>query len=351
MIFPDQLRASASPPSGEGGGPSEQPPEIDIDSLETDSALGSDDDLASDTTSLASSLLRGHIENGRKYATLRDDYWGPSDDQQFEIMDAGHLLYLVLESDKKNPLFRAPIEDPQDILDIGTGPGTWAIDAADKFPACEVHGVDLFPPPTVWVPPNCILEVEDVNDTWTWKKQFDLIHIRLLLGAFDDDGWANLYRKAFDAVKPGGWIEQLELDVRVMSDDGSLAEDSLVAGWGPNFLGCAERAGRKLSTQTTMAEKIEAAGFTNVHERLYKCPIGRWPKDRQLKEAGRINFEHWSGGLEGWAMFLLTKFGEPQPWSADEVRVYVAKVRQELQNPGLHIWHYSRRVWAQKPEA
>lgn len=351
MILQDeQRRPSASPPWDNA--PPEQPPaDIDVDSFDDDSALGDNDDWGSETTSLASSLLRGHIENGRKYATLRDDYWGPSDDQQFETMDAGHLLYLVLESDKKNPLFRAPIDDPQHILDVGTGPGTWAIDAADKFPGAIVHGVDLFPPPTVWVPPNCILEVDDVNESWTFSKQFDLVHLRLLLGAFTDEQWTALYGRAYAALAPGGWIEQVELDVRVMADDGSLPADSLVAGWGPNFLACGERAGRSLATQTTMREKMEAVGFTNVHERLYKCPIGRWPKDRTLKEAGRINFEHWSGGLEGWAMFLLTKFGEPKPWSADEVRVYVAKVRQELQNPGLHIWHYTRRVWAQKVEA
>lgn len=341
-------RPTPSPPAEYAW--AEQAPQIDVDSFEGDSALGDDDDFGSDTTSLASSLLRGHIENGRKYATLRDDYWGPSDEKQFETMDAGHLLYLILESDKKNPLFRAPIDEPTAILDLGTGSATWAIDVADKFPDCEVHGVDLFPPPTIWVPPNCILEVDDIASPWTFDKPFDLIHMRLLLGAFTDEGWAQLYSTAYANLKPGGWIEQVELDVRVMSDDDSLPPDSLVAGWGPNFLGCGDRAGRSLATQTTMREKIEQAGFTNVHERLYKCPIGKWPRDRTLKEAGRINFEHWSGGLEGWAMFLLTKFGEPQPWSADEVRVYVAKVRQELQTPGLHIWHYTRRVWAQKPE-
>jgi hypothetical protein len=39
-------------------------------------------------------------------------------------------------------------------------------------------------------------------------------------------------------------------------------------------------------------------------------------------------------------MFLLTRFGDP-PISADQVREYVAKVRDELKNPDLHIWHYA----------
>lgn len=94
--------------------------------LEVDDADSAfyDDDNASETTSVASSLLKGHIENGRRYASLRDDYWSPSDEQQFEIMDSVHSVYLLLRSNRENLLFASPIKDPKRILDIGTGPGT-----------------------------------------------------------------------------------------------------------------------------------------------------------------------------------------------------------------------------------
>jgi hypothetical protein len=42
-----------------------------------------------------------------------------------------HLVDLILESDRDNPLFRSPIgsdrERPLQVLDIGTGKGTWAM--------------------------------------------------------------------------------------------------------------------------------------------------------------------------------------------------------------------------------
>ena len=48
-------------------------------------------------------------------------------------------------------------------------------------------------------------------------------------------------------------------------------------------------------------------------------------------------------------MFLLTHFGEPTPWSPEEVQIYVAKYRNELKDPTIHGYNRMRRVWAQKP--
>jgi hypothetical protein len=54
--------------------------------------------------------------------------------------------------------------------------------------------------------------------------------------------------------------------VRVKSDDHSLPPTSIVANWGPTFLGCASRAGRPLDTQLTMRASIEEAGGEEVKE-------------------------------------------------------------------------------------
>jgi hypothetical protein len=143
------------------------------------------------------------------------------------------------------------------------------------------------------------------------------------------------------ALAPGAWIEQIELDVRVYSDDGSLKLDSHLAGWGDNFIGCSERTGRSLLTQETMRGAMEKAGFVDVHEKLYKIPLGPWARDKVLKEVGQLQYLHWTVALEGWAMWLLTKAGAPEPWTPEEVQVYLAAIRAELRNPYTHAYEYA----------
>ncbi|CAG8118490.1 unnamed protein product [Penicillium salamii] len=264
----------------------------------------------------------------------------PSDEQQFEAFEIGHMVFLLLDYNQENPLHRAPIDKSPKVRAVLTKLGALLT---------TVRGIDIFPPPVTWVPPNCVFEIDDILQDWTWKEPFDFIHLRLLLGAFTPEGWDELYKKCYDALTPGAWIEQVELDVRLYSDDNTLKEDSYLGGWGNNFIGCSDRSGRSLLTQESMRGTMEKAGFVDAHEVLYKIPVGPWPRDKLLKETGRLQYLHWTTALEGWAMWLLTRFGAPSPWSSDEVQVYLTKVRSELRNPHVHAFEYARRVWARKP--
>lgn len=38
------------------------------------------------------------------------------------------------------------------------------------------------------------------------------------------------------------------------------------------------------------------------------------------------------------------KFGEPKPWTPEEVQMYLTRVRNEL-DKGYHIYQKARRVW------
>lgn len=139
-------------------------------------------------------------------------------------------------------------------------------------------------------------------------------------------------------LKPGGWIEHTEVGIAALCDDGSLPEDNVLRTWAPNTIPAAEKSGRPINTTDTMRGTIEKAGFVDVREKEYKLPVGPWAKDPVLKEAGRLNYHHWASGLEGWGMWLLTKFGVPQPWEKEEVQVYTGDMRTELKKPQYHAY-------------
>jgi cyclopropane fatty-acyl-phospholipid synthase-like methyltransferase len=63
-------------------------------------------------------------------------------------MDLHHeIMILLLQGElHKTPM----LVNPQNILDVGTGTGIWAIDMADKYPSAEVLGIDLSPLQPKW---------------------------------------------------------------------------------------------------------------------------------------------------------------------------------------------------------
>lgn len=63
-------------------------------------------------------------------------------------------------------LHLCPLEDPKEVLDMGTGTGIWCIDMADEYPDCQILGIDLSPVQPSWVPPNCKFDVDDFDQEW-----------------------------------------------------------------------------------------------------------------------------------------------------------------------------------------
>ena len=62
------------------------------------------------------------------------------------------------------------------------------------------------------------------------------------------------------------------------------------------------KIGKKFNTIDKMTERIQAAGFANIHEKPSKPPIGNWARDVILKEAGNFNKQHFEEAMEGYAV-------------------------------------------------
>lgn len=90
------------------------------------------DDRSFLTQSLKSSILQGVKENGRSYHRYKgvssaNDYPIPDDELEQERLELQHQLFTMIFNGNLN---LAPLEgDPEHVLDLGTGTGTWAMQA------------------------------------------------------------------------------------------------------------------------------------------------------------------------------------------------------------------------------
>ena len=176
----------------------------------------------------------------------------------------------------------------------------------DEYPYAEVIGTDLSPIQPGPHPPNCRFDIDDCCSEWVQPPaSVGYVHIRGLYGSVAD--WPTLYAQAYRALRPGGWIEQTEWDMRFRGPDGKPTAHPVLAQWTRDCLEVGERTGKSFDVAPEMAGWIAKAGFTNVTERRFKWPLGPWCVDPKLKEIGRWNLLNWEEGLEGWTLALYTR--------------------------------------------
>lgn len=344
------------PPAAEAGGDNHvelpvleavEPAQADILQINEGEDDGYTDDSGSSTASISASILEYRTLHGRTYHSSQGnaEYWGTNDEPMNESLDIiHHVLTLLLDGE----LCLAPINDKiQKVLDIGTGTGLWAIDFGDKYPSAEVIGTDLSPIQPNWVPPNVSFQIDDCTQPWTFAENYlDFVHIRWLFGSIKD--WDELYREAYRALKPGGWIESHEASTQFRSDDGSVNDETAMGQFGRFFADGGKKMGRSMTILEDGVQRkgIKGTGFVNIQEKDFKSPLGAWPSDPKMKEMGQFQQLATANDLTGTLLYL----GSQQGWSPEEIQVYAAKLRKEFRSRNVHAYYMQKIVWAQKPE-
>lgn len=266
-------------------------------------------------------------EHGRRYAR---DYFMPNDEDEQDRLRILHQIYLNIFNLE---LTTIPLEAPTAVLDVGTGTGEWSMGMAERWPDCEVTGVDISPTFERAVPLNCHFEVFDGEDPWPWADgTFDMVHYRHMSGTFRD--WAAVYGETLRCLKPGGWVEVLEFH----DHEG---EKNFYDRFPPHSLmhkaaKDIERAelvhGKHRGIDHMEPEVLEGGGFVDceVHEHII-------PLDPSNSPLGKLWLVTLRAGFESYALRLLTKY---MGWDAPTVRMACESVGQQMiamaTNPALN---------------
>ncbi|KAF9870184.1 TAM domain methyltransferase [Colletotrichum karsti] len=295
-------------------------------------------------TSIASSVRDFNFENKRRYHKFKEGrYLLPNDDLEQEREDMKHALVLHV---CEGVLHNAPLENPQKILDVGTGTGIWAMDMGDEYPEAEITGIDLSPIQPGYVPPNVHFIVDDAEADWIYTEgSFDYIHVRNMSVAVKD--WPKLLSQAYKALKPGGWIELQDLVWDFACDDGTVGPDYTPKKTVELLDEALTKFGMDLNAGEKFGGWIADAGFVNTIHDKKKVPVGTWPRDPHMKAIGNycraVNYDS-LGGITN------VPFTKGLGWSQLEIEVFLIQVRKDLTNNAFHPYHHYHSFSGQKPE-
>lgn len=298
---------------------------------DTDSAMG-DMSTPQSTTSIRSSIYEFVEEHGRTFHRYKQGkYWMPNDQIEQERLDLQHAVFMML---LKGRLGLAPIQKPQQVLDLGTGTGIWAIDFAQLYPSAEVLGTDLSPIQPDYVPSNCRFEVDDAEDDWVYAphKTFDYIHLRLMFHTFKDH--RRVIDSALENLSPGGWMEWQDFYCELQCIDDTLKGTALER-WCKLYIDGGKKLGRDMLAPRRYKRLMEDAGFVNVTEERLVIPGNAWPKGKDMKKLGLWQMTNFLDGIHAVTMTIFTRGLGMAP---EEVELLLVDVRRDIKDLGIHFY-------------
>lgn len=299
--------------------------------------------------SVLSSVRNGVRENGRLYPSYgKYEYGLPMDESELDRNQLQHHKFTLLLNHRLYlaPILDSVLEQPGSrVLDMGTGNGVWAIDMADKFPHAEIIGNDIAAVQPSFVPPNCIFEIEDVEEDWPYPRQyFDFIHGREFLYAIRD--WPRLISQAHNALRPGGWIQLASSYPLLRSDDDTLPPNSALLEITDSFIEISEKAGASVHALREWKHQLTDAGFINVADVVLKIPMNGWPKDDLLRQVGEL--EEWML-RDGMESLMLRGWTQVLHRPAEDLALYIALAKKELRDTSVHSYIFFHITYGQRP--
>ncbi|KAI9311347.1 S-adenosyl-L-methionine-dependent methyltransferase [Dichotomocladium elegans] len=298
------------------------------------------EECESGTTSSSDSTSIHRFEGGRRYNGRLDvPYMLPNDEEENDRAHQQHWMINVAFGSQ----FDSPIEDQLEqgiqVLDSGCGPATWTLEMAERFPCSTFHGTDISPRfPQAIKPSNCQFSIHNIVDPLPFPSDtFTFIHQRLLSLGLLETEWDQARRTALGlmrTLKPGGWIELLEVSYTTYENAGpkvTLLMQSVVAH--------GKSKGLNPGVAHELDDLLRKAGAVNVSSRKVNIPINHGGK------LGQLFWEDFRDLFM--AMYPIFSRMHPELADIEDYRRFIDDIKEECKtNETCLCWYRSH---GQKP--
>jgi SAM-dependent methyltransferase len=301
-------------------------------------------------------------------------YMPDNDFKMQDLLAIQHQVFLHALGGKLTTTHLLP--STRRILDLGTGPGHWAIAMARQYNA-EVVGIDMtewdldtteasigasrvvwelddldvwgrepdidtltsrlgsydfFTEPThrTRIESNAIhshadTSVESLTDPyklvsqpepgWHFSDAYEFIHLRNMRGVFTN--WEAVYAEIYKSLSPGGWVEIADYDLGQVpmppqTGDTAMYPMPTLRRLYAAGMEASFKSGRPLGTFYMNPSYLEEAGFTDIQTTHVNVPVGQWPKDEKQKSIGKLTLVVIMETIEAASLRLLTKWGDKE---------------------------------------
>ncbi|EEU48983.1 uncharacterized protein NECHADRAFT_75695 [Fusarium vanettenii 77-13-4] len=212
----------------------------------------------------------------------------------------------------RGQLHLSPITSkPKRVLDVGTGPGTWALDVT--------HDWDF-----------------------TGGGNFDFIHVRQL---GDIQEKRNLIQRCFENLKPGGWVEFTEWIAILQSPNHSL-RGTAFRKWNDLLEQGMRQCGTTLYYPDKLKPLLQETGFEHIIETRNGATTNACYPGKKLQRIGHLMTQNWLLILEPLSMPVFT---QALGWTPEEVKTFLLDVRKEIGNTQYHSFMTLITICGQKP--
>lgn len=168
------------------------------------------------------------------------------------------------------------------------------------------------------------------KDDWDFPEKFDYIHLRYVVSCFDNPHL--VIKKAFEALKPGGYIEFFDVPAEMQALEGSV-KGTPYDEWHTKLWEAGDKLDRDIRKPYKYKEWLEDAGFVNVQRHIVAAPLNEWPKDHTQKEIGRSMLPNYLSLAEMFEKFLVQAGHDPE-----EMVALRKSIQNAMRDPTLHIF-------------